>query len=260
MSDMELTFLGTEPSTGIPMIGCGCAVCASTDPRDKRDRCSVYIKTPECVWVVDTGQDFRRQCLREKITELDAALFTHAHSDHIMGFDDLRRFTLPVDASLPVYANQHCMGMLKRIYEFAFNGENRYPSYLKPEPHVVEGPFSLGKTEVFPLPVRHGKVQTNGYLFSRDGKKRLAYIPDCKEALPETLPLVENVQTLIIDALRYSLHPTHMNVEEATGFARKIGAERTYLTHFQCEISHAQLEQELPPGIHPAYDGLRLHL
>jgi phosphoribosyl 1,2-cyclic phosphate phosphodiesterase len=260
MSDFELTFLGTGTSTGIPMIGCGCAVCSSDDPRDQRDRSSVYMKTPECAWVVDTGQDFRHQCLRENIAALDAALFTHAHSDHIMGFDDLRRFTLAVDASLPVYANEHCMGMLKRIYEFAFNGENRYPSYLKPDPHVIDGPFTLGKTEVTPLPVQHGKVETNGYLFSRDGVKRLAYIPDCKVALPETLPLVQDVQILIIDSLRYSLHPTHMNVDEATAFACEIGAKQTYLTHFQCEVSHAKIEQELPPGIQPAYDGLRIEL
>ena len=260
MSDFELTFLGTGTSTGIPMIGCGCAVCTSDDPRDKRDRCSVYIRTPGCAWVVDTGQDFRHQCLREGITELDAALFTHAHSDHIMGFDDLRRFTLPVDATLPVYANPHCMGMLKRIYEFAFNGENRYPSYLKPEPHVVDAPFMLGKVEVTPLPVKHGKVQTNGYLFSQEGRKLLAYIPDCKEPFPETVAVAENVGTLVIDCLRYSLHPTHMNVEEATAFARQIGAGQTYLTHFQCEISHAKLEQELPPSIQPAYDGLKLAL
>ncbi|MCB1099471.1 MAG: MBL fold metallo-hydrolase [Verrucomicrobiae bacterium] len=260
MSDFELTFLGTGTSTGIPMIGCKCTVCTSDDPRDKRDRSSVYIKTPECAWVVDTGQDFRHQCLREDITELDAALFTHAHSDHIMGFDDLRRFTLPVDASLPVYANEHCMGMLKRIYEFAFNGENRYPSYLKPDPHVVHGPFTLGETEVTPLPVQHGKVQTNGYLFRRAGRNVLAYIPDCKEAHPETFPLVQDVETLVIDSLRYSLHPTHMNVDEAVAFAHKIGARKTYLTHFQCEVSHARLEQELPPGFQPAYDGLRLKL
>lgn len=260
MGDFELTFLGTGTSTGIPMIGCGCAVCTSDDPRDRRDRSSVYIRTPECAWVVDTGQDFRHQCLREGITHLDAALFTHAHSDHIMGFDDLRRFTLPVDATLPVYANPHCMDMLQRIYEFAFNGENRYPSYLKPDPHVVDGPFLLGETRVTPLPVRHGKVQTNGYLFSRKGTGSLAYIPDCKVAEPATVDALRNVGTLIIDALRYSPHPTHMNVDEAIAFARRIGAGQTYLTHFQCEISHARLEQELPPRIHPAYDGLKLRI
>ena len=259
MSGFELTFLGTGTSTGIPMIGCECAVCRSEDPRDCRDRSSVYVRAGQVSWVVDTGPDFRRQCLREGITELDAALFTHAHSDHIMGFDDLRRFTLGMEDSIPVHANAHCLGMLKRIFEFAFNGENRYPSYLKPDPHLVDGPFFLGETRVIPLPVQHGKVETNGYRFDYGGK-RLAYLPDCKRAPDETIAALQSVDVLIVDALRYSFHPTHMNVEEATALARAVGAKETYLTHFQCEISHASLEEELPPGIQPAYDGLKVSL
>jgi len=256
---MEITFLGTGTSTGIPMIGCGCEVCRSEDPRDKRDRSSIHVRTPECSWVVDTGPDFRRQCLRENITRLDAALFTHAHSDHIMGFDDLRRFTMAVDDSIPVYANAHCLQQLKTIFYFAFNGENRYPSYLKPAPHLIEGPFSLGETVVTPLPVRHGKVETIGYLFTRAGKN-LAYIPDCKQPLPEAMAALNSPDVLIIDSLRYSPHPTHMNVEESVALSRRVKAKTTWLTHFQCEISHARLEEELPPGIRPAYDGLKLEL
>jgi phosphoribosyl 1,2-cyclic phosphate phosphodiesterase len=259
MSSLEITFLGTGTSTGIPMIGCGCEVCRSDDPRDKRDRCSIHVKSPECAWVVDTGPDFRQQCLRESITKLDAAVFTHAHSDHIMGFDDLRRFTLGIDDSIPIFANAHCLGMLKTIFHFAFDGENRYPSYLKPVPHLVDGPFSLGETLVTPLPVQHGKVDTIGYLFSRAGKT-LAYIPDCKTPLPETLAKLHSPDVLVIDSLRYSAHPTHMNVEEATAFSIQIGAKTTWLTHFQCDISHRRLEEELPPEIRPAYDGLKFTL
>lgn len=259
MSELEITFLGTGTSTGIPMIGCGCDVCRSEDSRDKRDRCAIYVESPDRSWVVDTGPDFRHQCLREDITELDAALFTHAHSDHILGFDDLRRFTLGIDDSIPVYANAHCLGMLKTIFHFAFDGQNRYPSYLKPVPHPIDGPFSLGDTVVTPLPVEHGKVETNGFLFARN-HKTLAYIPDCKVPLPETLEVLDSPDVLIIDSLRYSLHPTHMNVAEATAFSKRIGAKRTWLTHFQCEISHAKIEEELPPEIRPAYDGLKITL
>ena len=258
MSELEITFLGTGTSVGIPMIGCGCAVCRSDDPRDKRHRCSIYVRTPESAWVVDTGPDFRTQCLREDIVRLDAALFTHAHTDHIMGFDDLRRFTLPADATIPVYANAGCLAVLERVFEFAFNGENRYPSYLKPDPHRLDGPFQLGGTVVTPLPVQHGKVETNGFLFSRAGRKLAAYISDCKTPLPEAIDAMQGVDTLIIDALRYTPHPTHMSFSEATALAAQVRASRAFFTHFNCDVSHARAEQELPDHIRPAYDGLKI--
>ena len=160
------------------MIGCDCEVCHSTDPRDQRLRSSIYVETPECAWVVDTGTDFRTQALRENIRRLDAVVFTHSHTDHIMGFDDLRRYSHEL-GSIPVYASAETMRDLERVYEFAFNGLNRFPGYLVPVPHIVDGPFSLGKTLLTPLPVPHGKSTVNGYLFSREGEKLVAYLSDC---------------------------------------------------------------------------------
>jgi phosphoribosyl 1,2-cyclic phosphate phosphodiesterase len=156
------------------MIGCDCDVCRSADPRDNRLRSSIYIETPECSFVVDTGTDFRTQALRENIRKVDAVIFTHSHTDHIMGFDDLRRFS-HARGSMPVYASAETMRDLRRVFEFAFNGLNPFPGYLKPEPHVIDGPFKLGEMLITPLPVPHGDFIVNGYLFSRDGKKLVAY-------------------------------------------------------------------------------------
>lgn len=256
--EMQLTFLGTGTSVGIPVIGCDCAVCLGTDPKDKRLRSSVYLHTPEAAWVVDTGPDFRTQCLRENIRHLDAALFTHSHMDHVTGFDELRRFTVDVDQHMPVHATPECLAVLERMFVYAFNGENRYRGYLKPLPQPVTGPFKIGKTTITPLPVLHGKVDTIGYLFERCGRKLCAYIPDCKTVPQETEEMMRGVDTLIIDALRHTPHPTHQNFAEALAVQREIQPRQTWYTHIQCEIMHAVEDAKLPPGVNIAHDGLKL--
>lgn len=259
MPDLTLTFLGTGTSVGIPMIGCDCETCRSTDPRDNRLRSSLWLRTPELSWVVDTGPDFRTQVLRAGIRQMDAALFTHPHMDHLTGFDDLRRFTIEPDQFLPIYAMPSCLAMLERMFTFAFNGENRYRGYLKPFPKPIHGPFHLGETLVTPLPVQHGKVETIGYLFSRRDIKLCAYFPDAKVIPPETLEALEGVDTLILDALRHTEHPTHMNFVEALAVQNRLKPRRTYLTHLQCEIMHSRAEPLLPEGVKIAYDGLELN-
>ena len=168
------------------MIRCDCAVCRSSDPRDKRTRASIYLQTPECAIVVDTGTDFRTQCLRENIWQVDAVIMTHAHTDHVMGFDDLRRFAAPRGGQMPVYASAETMADLERVYEFAFKTPNPSPGYLKPEPHIISGAFSLGETTITPLPVPHGSSETYGYLFSRQDTRLLAYLSDCS-AVPNEI-------------------------------------------------------------------------
>src|SRR5688572_25467954 len=221
---LSITFLGTGTSTGVPMIGCDCAVCTSSDPRDKRLRCALWMQTPELQWVVDTGPDFRTQCLRAGIRQLDAVLITHPHTDHIMGFDDLRRFTFGEDETMPVYASPETLAALRRVYDFAFTGNNRFIGYLKPEPHEITGPFELGRTVMTPLPVEHGRVMTTGFLFQHAGGARIAYLPDCKTIPDSTLALMQGVDVFIIDALRRRIHPTHFNVDEALAAARRVGA------------------------------------
>ena len=251
-----MTFLGTATSLGVPMIGCDCEVCHSSDPRDKRLRSSIYVETPEYAWVVDTGTDFRTQALRENIRRLDAVVFTHSHTDHIMGFDDLRRYSHDL-GSIPVYASAETMRDLERVYEFAFNGKNRFPGYLVPVPNIVEGPFQLGETTLTPLPVPHGRSMVNGYLFTRAGRKLVAYLSDCSAVPEEIVQAIAEVEVLIIDALRHKPHPTHLSVAEALEVAAKVRPGRTLFTHISHELAQAS-ETDLPDRVGIAYDGLQL--
>ena len=238
------------------MIGCDCAVCRSPDPRDQRLRSSIYVETPECSWVVDTGTDFRTQALRESIRNVDAAIFTHSHTDHIMGFDDLRRFS-HARGSMPVYASVETMRDLERVFRFAFNISNSIPYYLKPEPHIIDEPFKLGETFITPLPVPHGDSIVNGYLFSRADQKLVAYLSDCSAVPDSIIDLIAGVKVLIIDALRDKPHPTHLSVDQALEIALRVQPDATYFTHICHELPQAA-ESRLPAGTHIAYDGLRV--
>jgi phosphoribosyl 1,2-cyclic phosphate phosphodiesterase len=258
-SQFAVTFLGTGTSQGVPMIGCDCAVCRSSDPRDNRTRSSIFVQTPECAFVVDTGTDFRTQALRENIRHLDAVVFTHSHTDHIMGFDDLRRFGWERGGTMPVYASAETMADLERVFQFAFKATNPFPGYLKPEPHIVCGPFRLGLTTVTPLPVPHGDFEVNGYLFSRDDTRLVAYLSDCSGVPDEIARKIEGVKVLIIDALRHKPHPTHLSVQQALDVAARVRAQETFFTHIAHELAQSA-ESELPPHAHIAYDGLKLEL
>ena len=259
MAEITITFLGTGTSQGVPVIACDCAVCTSLDPRDNRTRSSIYVETPEAAWVVDTGTDFRIQCLREKITRVDAVVYTHSHSDHVMGFDDLRPFCMP-DKLMPMYASEETMTDLRRVFQFAFLAENQIPGYVHPEPHIITGPFTLGGTEITPLPVKHGRARVNGYLFSRSGVRLAAYLSDCKEVPDEVIAQIAGVKILIVDALRHRLHPTHMNIEEALLVAAKVQPGETWFTHICHDLLHEETQKNLPPGVKLAYDGLKLSI
>lgn len=255
-SQLTVTFLGTGTSQGVPMIGCDCAVCRSSDPRDQRLRSSIYVQTPEASWVVDTGTDFRTQALRENIRRVDAVIFTHSHTDHIMGFDDLRRYSYD-RGSMPVYASAETMRDLERVFEFAFKTPNPFPGYLKPVPHIIDRPFRLGETTITPLPVPHGESPVNGYLFSRNGEKLLAYMSDCSGVPDAIVDLINGVKALVIDALREKPHPTHLSVAQAIAVAERVRPGETYFTHIAHELP-AAAESKLPPHTHLAYDGLKL--
>jgi phosphoribosyl 1,2-cyclic phosphate phosphodiesterase len=257
MSALTITFLGTGTSLGVPMIGCDCRVCQSTDPRDKRTRASIYCQAPDCAWVVDTGPDFRFQALRERVRRVDAVVYTHSHTDHIMGFDDLRPFCFGC-RELPVYAGPETMKDLERVYVFAFNGENRWPGYMHPLPRVIEGPFMLGETEVTPLQVQHGRAAVNGYLFSREEVPLAAYLSDCKAVSPAGIERIRGVRHLIVDALRHDPHPTHMNVTEALALVEAVRPAHAWFTHLSHDLMHAEVEATLPAGVQVAYDGMRI--
>jgi phosphoribosyl 1,2-cyclic phosphate phosphodiesterase len=256
---IRLTFLGTGTSVGVPMIRCDCRVCRSPDPRDNRTRASIFLETPEGNYVVDTGTDFRTQCLRENIWEVDAVLMTHSHTDHVMGFDDLRRFAAQRRGRMPVYASAETMADLERVYQFAFRNPNPSPGYLKPEPHIICSTFSLGKTEITPLPVPHGDSETYGYLFSRNGRRLLAYLSDCSAVPDEVGRRIEEVELLVIDALREKPHPTHLSIAQALEVAERVRSQRTLFTHICHELPQSA-ESALPANVGIAYDGLKIDL
>ena len=245
---------------GVPMIRCQCDVCQSNDPRDQRLRSSIYVQSSDRSWIVDTGAEFRVQALRAKIQDLDAVLYSHSHADHIMGFDDLRRFGSTGTDAIPIYASRETMNGLERCFAYAFNGTARFPGYLLPEPHLIDGPFLLGDTEIHPIPVEHGRTHVLGFLFRQEMRSVVAYLSDCKRVDPDGLKRLEGVETLILGTPCRRTHPTHMNMVEGLALAQRLGPKQTYFTHLSHDFGHTATQQELPENAFLAYDGLRLEL
>ncbi len=260
MSDFAITFLGTGTSAGVPVIGCECAVCRSSDSRDKRFRTASLVETPEMVFAIDTPPDFRSQCLRAGLVRLDAVLYTHAHSDHVLGFDDLRRFCEMENKGMPIHASPSTMESLKRVFSYAFHDGPVAKTYIRPLPQEFDGPFVLGETRVVPVELPHGRYITNGFVFYRGERKVLAYYTDCHEVPPEAEAQAEGAEIFVLDALRPAQHSTHLTIEEAVEVAGRVRAKQTYFIHMCHEVSHAETQANLPPGIFLSYDTLRVEV
>lgn len=260
MAELAITFLGTGTSQGVPFVGCDCEVCRSDDPRDQRLRSSIVVEAEDARFLVDTTPDFRTQALRQNLRQLDAAIFTHSHTDHVAGFDDLRRFCELSDRPMPVYASPRTMSDLRRMFYYAFDGQHSYRNYVRPEPHEISGPFSLGSVGITPAEVPHGRMPVNGYIFSRNGRKLAAYFSDCQAVPADVAEAIRDIPVLIIDALRHAPHPTHLSLQQALDVASGARAERTYLTHIGHDLGHEATERNLPENVRLAHDGLRVEI
>lgn len=246
----RLTFLGTGTSTGVPLIGCDCAVCRSADPRDIRQRCSALIETQGKRILIDCGPDFRAQALRHNIRHLDAVMITHNHFDHLYGLDDVRPL-----GNMPVYGDNVVLNTIHAFMPYCF-GEHKYPGSATIELHEVEAlrPFTMAGIEILPVPVTHGRFEILGY---RIGP--LAYITDASHLSEQAFEALKGVKTLVLNALRITPHPSHFSLEESLAAAGRIVADNTYLIHFSHDIGlQALTEPTLPVGVHMAYDNLQI--
>lgn len=254
-----MTFLGTGTSVGVPVIGCQCGVCRSEDPRNKRLRSSVLVTAGEVSVLVDSGPDLRAQALREGMQALDAVFYTHAHMDHVVGFDELRAFCWRRQSALPLHAMPSCMDTLRRMFGWAFSPENVYQGYVKPDAQEIDGLVTYGDLQVIPLPVVHAAVETIGFLFVYQGTRRMAYLPDVKRIPEATMAMIRGVDVLVLDALRPLPHPTHLSLAESLEVIEKSAASKAWLTHLGHENDHAALTASLPVGVGVAWDGLVIH-
>ncbi len=246
---MRVTFLGTGTSRGIPVIGCGCPVCKSSSPENKRLRTSVLIES-EVTVVIDASVDFRTQMLRQDVKNLDAVVLTHAHVDHILGLDDVYPFNVRSGTHMPVYASPETLEEIRKTFRYLFSA-NRYPGIPSLELLPVDGPFQIGELCFEPIPVVHGRLPILGY---RIGS--FAFITDVSEIPEESFEKLQGVKYLTLDALRERPHYSHFSLDEAVQAAARIGATQTYLVHMCHDLEHESTNRKLPDSVALAYDGL----
>lgn len=256
---MKALFLGTGTSSGVPLIRCDCAVCRSSDPRNRRRRTSLYLRGGGVHVVVDTPPDFREQALAYDLPRVDAVLFTHSHADHVFGLDDMRRFNTIQGGPIPAYGDAYTIADLKRIFNYV--AQEPEQGLYRPliDFRTVTGQFRIGELSITPLPVRHDDKPTFGFLFQEIGR-RLAYVPDCLSMDDTTVDSLRGVDVMVLDALRHRPHRTHLTVENSVALLRRIGARRSFLVHLSHDLDHAATEKGLPDGIGVSYDGLELEV
>jgi len=238
------------------MIGCDCAVCRSSDPRDVRLRPSIVVQTAATTVLVDAGPDLRAQALRHDLRRVDAIVFTHGHADHILGMDDVRRFNWIMKTAMPCYGDARTLGDIRKTFHYVFDSSTPKGGGLPSlDLRTIDGPFIVGDVAVQPVPLWHGERPVLGFRFGA-----FAYLTDCSRIDEAAWPLLEGLDTVVIDALREAPHPTHFSLAQATEAGRRIGARRTLFTHMCHHLAHEATNARLPQGMSLAYDGLTLDL
>ncbi len=253
MMNATILMLGSGTSMGVPTLGCKCRVCTSSDPRDHRTRPSIAILYGERCVLIDSGPDFRQQALREGIDHLDAVFYTHPHADHILGLDDLRPLSFQGKEKIPLHADAATAAVLERMFEYTFSDSNKYPFKARVSLQPLADVTHLFGIDFLRVPLLHGELQTAGFRFGS-----AAYLTDMSDIPESSFPLLENLDVLILDALRLTPHPSHSHVEQSLKFVERIRPRQAYFTHMSHEILHAEVEPTLPPSVRLAYDGLRI--
>lgn len=253
---MKITFLGTGTSQGIPVISSSHPVCLSTDKRDKRLRVSLLIEWSDVAYVIDCGPDFRYQMLRANVQKINGVLFTHEHADHTSGLDDLRPFSFQLGA-VPIYAQKRVLENLSQRFQYIFNDHNKYPGAPSIVQHIVgDNQFKLNDLEFTPINVMHGDLNILGYKFNN-----IAYLTDVKTIVAEEKEKLKNLDILIINAIRFKPHHSHLNFDEALDLIEELQPKKTYLTHISHHLGfHAEVEKKLPAHVFLAYDELVLEI
>ena len=253
---LKVTFLGTGTSQGVPIIGSRHPVCLSQNPKDKRLRVSVLLELEELTVIIDCGPDFRQQMLSNYVERLDAILFTHEHSDHTVGLDDIRPFFFK-QGDIPVYAHQRVMSSLRKRFDYIFASENKYPGAPSVVEHIIDNrPFEIANLKIIPVNAMHNRVQVFGFRV-----ENFAYLTDVKIIEKKEAEKLKGVDVLVINALRKKPHPSHFNLEEALKFIEEIKPERAYLTHISHLLGfHDEVQAELPKNVFLAYDNLKLDI
>ena len=239
----------------MPMIGCNCRVCKSPDPHNKRSRSGFYVEAAGLNLIVDMSPEFRMQALSLPIPRVDAVLFTHAHADHVMGFDDIRRFNTMQDCVIPVYGSAETLADVKRIFNYIGRDQPQGTYRPRVEYRDVAGPFNIGQLHIVPVPVEHKPSLTWGFRFDADGCS-VGYFPDCHLMPEEAFPLLQGLDVMILDALRHKPHITHLTVQESLDVLKRIGAKRSYLVHMAHDLDHEETQALLPESVFLSYDGL----
>jgi phosphoribosyl 1,2-cyclic phosphate phosphodiesterase len=252
MTEIELLFLGTGTSAGVPMIGCHCEVCSSTDPHDHRDRPSVCIFYNGARVIVDTTPELRLQCIRHRIDMVDAVVFTHAHADHIFGMDDLRRFNALKKGPLDCWADAPTFEALDKCFGYAFTEPKPEMKVFRPNlvKRLIDGPFEIAGVKWTPIELIHGDIPVLGFRIGN-----LAYCTDVSFIPEESYDLLRDLDVLVLDALQHKQHSTQFSVQEAIEASRRIGAKQTLFTHIAHALSHEKTNRELPTGMRLAFDG-----